>query len=49
MELLRVDTLEEAREKLYRAVGEEWLKIREVPLEEALDKILAERIVFHKK
>lgn len=42
MELLRVDTLEEAREKLYRAVGEEWMNIREVPLEEALDRILAE-------
>lgn len=44
MELLKVDTLEQAREKLMRAVGEDWGKSCRVPVTEALDRILAEDV-----
>lgn len=44
MQLLKVDTLEEAREKLLQAVGEHWQKVCEVPLLEAQDRVLAEEI-----
>lgn len=44
MELLKVDTLEAAREKLLAAVGEQWIKTKNVPLNEALNCVLAEDI-----
>ena len=44
MELLKVDTLEAAREKLRSAVGENWIKTVKVPLKNALDRVLAEDI-----
>ena len=44
MELLKVDTLETAREKLLAAVGENWIKTKNVPLNEALNGVLAEDI-----
>lgn len=44
MELLKVDTLEAAREKLKKAVGESWIKLVKVPLKDALDQVLAEDI-----
>lgn len=44
MELLKVDTLEAAREKLKTAVGENWIKTVTVPLKEALDRVLAEDV-----
>ena len=44
MELLKVDTLETAREKLLAAVGENWIKTKNVPLNEALNCVLAEDI-----
>ncbi len=44
MELLKVDTLEQAREKLMQAVGDGWLTTCEVPVVEALDRVLAEDI-----
>lgn len=44
MQLLKVDTLEEAREKLLEAVGGSWLSVCEVPLLEAQERILAEDI-----
>lgn len=44
MELLKVDTLEAAREKLKTAVGENWIKSVNVPLKDALDCVLAEDI-----
>jgi len=44
MELLKVDTLETAREKLRSAVGENWIKTVKVPLKNALDMVLAEDI-----
>ena len=44
MELLKVDTLEAAREKLKKAVGERWIKSVKVPLKDALDQVLAEDI-----
>lgn len=44
MQLLKVDTLEEAREKLLEAVGSGWLSVCERPLLEALDHVLAEDI-----
>ena len=36
MELLKVDTLEAAREKLKKAVGERWIKSVKVPLKDAM-------------
>ena len=42
MELLKVDTLEVAREKLKKAVGENWIKSVKVPLKDALNRVLAE-------
>lgn len=42
MELLKVDTLEEARGKLIASVGDGWIKSRKLPLEKALDQVLAE-------
>lgn len=44
MELLKVDTLEAAREKLRSAVGKNWIKKVQVPLKDALDMVLAEDI-----
>ena len=44
MELLKVDTLEAAREKLLAAVGENWMKTKNVPLNEALNGVLAEDV-----
>ena len=44
MELLKVDTLEAAREKLLTAVGENWITSKFVSLNEALDCVLAEDI-----
>ena len=44
MELLKVDTLETAREKLLAAVGENWIKTKNVPLNEALNGVLAEDV-----
>ena len=44
MELLKVDTLEVAREKLKNAVGNDWIQTKEVPLREALHGVLAEDI-----
>lgn len=44
MELLKVDTLETAREKLRIAVGEDWMKTVQLSLKDALDHILAEDI-----
>ena len=44
MELLKVDTLEAAREKLLAAVGENWIKTKNVPLNEALNGVLAEDV-----
>ena len=44
MELLKVDTLEEARKKLLEAVGEEWIQVEEVPVSEALNRVLAEDV-----
>ena len=44
MELLKVDTLEGARGKLKKAVGENWIKSVKVPLKDALDRVLAEDI-----
>ena len=44
MELLKVDTLEVAREKLKKAVGENWVKSVKVSLKDALDQVLAEDI-----
>ena len=44
MELLKVDTLEAAREKLRSAVGENWIKTVKVPLKNALDRVLAEDV-----
>ena len=44
MQLLKVDTLEQAREKLIQAVGSDWLKVCEVAVEDARDKVLAEDI-----
>ena len=44
MELLKVDTLEAAREKLKNAVGNDWIQTKEVPLREALHGVLAEDI-----
>ena len=44
MELLKVDTLEIAREKLKAAVGENWMKTGKVPLKNALNMVLAEDI-----
>ena len=44
MELLKVDTLETAREKLKAAVGENWIRTVRVPLKNALDGVLAEDI-----
>ncbi len=42
MQLLKVDTLEQAREKLLQAVGDDWLTVCEVPLREARERVLAE-------
>lgn len=42
MQLLKVDTLEQAREKLLQAVGDNWLTVCEVPLREARERVLAE-------
>ena len=44
MELLKVDTLEVAREKLLAAVGETWITSKKVLLNEALNCVLAEDI-----
>ncbi len=44
MELLKVDTLETAREKLVKAVGENWIKSKTVSLKDALGCVLAEDI-----
>ncbi len=44
MELLKVDTLETARGKLKKAVGENWIKAEMVSLKNALDCVLAEDI-----
>ena len=44
MELLKVDTLEVAREKLKKSVGNDWIQTKEVPLREALNGVLAEDI-----
>ena len=44
MELLKVDTLEQAREKLVNAVGENWIGVEEIPVSEALERILAEDV-----
>ena len=44
MELLKVDTLEVAREKLLAAVGETWITSKKVSLNEALNCVLAEDI-----
>ena len=44
MELLKVDTLETAREKLLAAVGENWIRSKEVSLNEALNCVLAEDV-----
>ena len=44
MELLKVDTLEQAREKLMQAVGDGWQRVCEVPLPDALEKVLAEDV-----
>ena len=44
MELLKVDTLEAAREKLQKAVGENWIKTVNVSLKDALDCVLAEDV-----
>ena len=44
MELLKVDTLEAAREKLLAAVGEHWIKSESVPLNKALNCVLAEDV-----
>jgi len=44
MELLKVDTLEIAREKLKAAVGENWIKKEKRALKDALNCVLAEDI-----
>lgn len=44
MQLLKVDTLEEARDKLLEAVGGSWLSVCEMPLLEARERVLAEDI-----
>ena len=44
MELLKVDTLEPAREKLLAAVGENWIRSKAVSLNEALNCVLAEDV-----
>ncbi len=45
MELLKVDTLEQAREKLKEKVPRDWLRTYEVPIGEALGRTLAEDIL----
>lgn len=45
MELLKVDTLEEAREKLLESIGKEWIRTMEIPVEEALGRVLAEDVI----
>ena len=44
MKLLQVDTVDGAREKLKKAVQDQEVKKRRVPLEEALGGILAEDV-----
>lgn len=44
MELLKVDTLEQARKKLLDAVGNEWIQVEEVPVLEALNRSLADDV-----
>ena len=44
MELLKVDTLEIAREKLLKAAGESWIKTITVSIKEAQDCVLAEDV-----
>lgn len=44
MELLKVDTLEEARKKLLEEVGEEWICVEEVSISEALNRVVAEDV-----
>ncbi len=44
MQLLKVDTLEQAREKLLQAAGGNWPKVCEVAVEEARDRVLAEDV-----
>lgn len=44
MELLKVDTLEQAREKLADAVGKDWLKVKKVEVKNALGFVLAKDV-----